>query len=150
MALYTTIPRLGIFLALFTDPEGDSCFCIYQISWIKMKKVTFCTLKTSLSTNFVYNLQTFRGFRQVPFCVSFFCKFSTKIIFYPPVNNDKPKFVAFFVFVRMLHLSLNFRLSKMYRNETPFCLRSQTVNSQGYSDLRGPIKTREICCSLIC
>ena len=28
----------GIYLALFTDPEGDSCFSIYQISWIKMKK----------------------------------------------------------------------------------------------------------------
>ena len=23
-------------LALFSDPEGDSCFSIYQISWIKM------------------------------------------------------------------------------------------------------------------
>ena len=31
----------GIYLALFTDPEGDSCFSIYQISWIKMKKVAF-------------------------------------------------------------------------------------------------------------
>ena len=41
---YTTIPRRGgdiyleakrrgIYLALFTDPEGDSCFSIYQISW---------------------------------------------------------------------------------------------------------------------
>ena len=24
--------RLGLYLALFTDPEGDSCFSIYQIS----------------------------------------------------------------------------------------------------------------------
>ena len=56
-----------IYLALFTDPEGDSCFSIYQISWIKMKKVTFCKLKTSLSRNFVYNLQTFREFCQVHF-----------------------------------------------------------------------------------
>ena len=59
--------RRGMYLALFTDPEGDSCFSIYQISWIKMKKVTFCKLKTSLSRNFVYNLQTFRGFCQVHF-----------------------------------------------------------------------------------
>ena len=29
----------------------------------------------------------------------FCCKFSKKIIFYLPVNNDKPKFVAFLVFV---------------------------------------------------
>ena len=56
-----------IYLALFTDPEGDSCFSIYQISWIKLKKVIFCKLKTSLSRNFVYNLQTFRGFCQVIF-----------------------------------------------------------------------------------
>ena len=33
--------RRGIYLALFTDAEGDSSFSIYQISWIKMKKVTF-------------------------------------------------------------------------------------------------------------
>ena len=32
-----------------------------------MKKVTFCKLKTSLRRNFVYNLQTFRGFRKVHF-----------------------------------------------------------------------------------
>ena len=32
---------LGIYLALFINPERDSCFSIYQISWIKMKKVTF-------------------------------------------------------------------------------------------------------------
>ena len=49
----------GGYLALFSDPErgrggGVSCFSIYQISWIKMKKVTFCKLKTSLSRNFVY------------------------------------------------------------------------------------------------
>ena len=31
----------GIYLALFTDPEGDACLSIYQISWIKMKKATF-------------------------------------------------------------------------------------------------------------
>ena len=36
----------GEVLALLTDPEGDSCFSIYQISWIKLKKVTFCKLKT--------------------------------------------------------------------------------------------------------
>ena len=31
--------------------------------------------------------------------VLFFCKFSTKMIFYLPVNTDKEKFVAFSVFV---------------------------------------------------
>jgi len=59
--------RRGIYLALFTDPEGDSRFSIYHISSIKMKKVTFCKLKTSLSRNFVYNLQKFQGYRRVHF-----------------------------------------------------------------------------------
>ena len=29
------ILRQGIYPALFTDPEGDSCLSIYQIRWIK-------------------------------------------------------------------------------------------------------------------
>ena len=42
------------YLALFTYPEGDSCFSIYQISWIKMKKSTLCKLKMSFnSRNFI-------------------------------------------------------------------------------------------------
>jgi len=33
---YTTIPRRGgVYPSLFTDPEGGSCFSIYQIRWIK-------------------------------------------------------------------------------------------------------------------
>ena len=58
----------GMYLALFTDPEGDSCFSIYQIGWIKNeKKVPFCKLKMSLNTNFFYYLQKFWGFFQVHF-----------------------------------------------------------------------------------
>ena len=30
--------RRGIYLGLFTHPEKDSCFSIYQISRIKLKK----------------------------------------------------------------------------------------------------------------
>ena len=41
--VYWDAKRRGIYPALFTDPEGDSCFSIYRISWIKMKpEVTFC------------------------------------------------------------------------------------------------------------
>ena len=56
--------RIGIYLALFADPEG-------QISWIKIKKsdITFCKLKTSLRRNVIYNLQTFRGFCRLHFYV---------------------------------------------------------------------------------
>ena len=31
--------RRGILPPLFTDPEGDSCFSIYQIRWIKKNLV---------------------------------------------------------------------------------------------------------------
>ena len=36
--IYWDLKRRGIYLALLTDPEGDICFSIYRISWIKMKK----------------------------------------------------------------------------------------------------------------
>ena len=52
----------GIYLVLFTDPERNSCFSIYQISWIKMKKATFCKLQTSLSRNFLYKHKHFGDF----------------------------------------------------------------------------------------
>ena len=65
--IYRDEKHRGIYLALFTEPKGDSCFSIYQISWIKMKKVTFCNLRASLSRNFVYNGQTFWRFCQVHF-----------------------------------------------------------------------------------
>ena len=58
-----------------------------------MKKVNFCKLKTSLGRNFVYNLQTHRC-AFLRFC----SKFRMKIIFYLPVNTDKPNFVALLVF----------------------------------------------------
>ena len=33
--IYRDAKRQGIYPPLFTDPEGDSCFSIYQIRWIK-------------------------------------------------------------------------------------------------------------------
>ena len=33
--IYRDAKRRGIYPPLFTDPEGDSCFSIYQIRWIK-------------------------------------------------------------------------------------------------------------------
>ena len=38
IAVYRDAERGGIHLALWTEPEGDSRFSIYQIGWIKMKK----------------------------------------------------------------------------------------------------------------
>ena len=73
-------------------PWGGS-FGIYQISWIKMTKGFFF-----LSRKFVHNLHGFRGFCQVHFCDLVANWTSVKIIFWPPVNTDKPKFVAFLLF----------------------------------------------------
>ena len=47
--IYRDAKRQGIYLALWTDPEEDSCFSIYQISWIKKQEGRFCKQKTSLS-----------------------------------------------------------------------------------------------------
>ena len=44
-AVYRDAKRRGIYLALFTDPEGDSCFSIHQISWIKNEKSNFLKIK---------------------------------------------------------------------------------------------------------
>ena len=33
--IYRDVKHQGIYPPLFTDPEGDSCFRIYQIRWIK-------------------------------------------------------------------------------------------------------------------
>ena len=73
----------------------------------KTEKKKLCKLKTSLS----------RNISGIVKCIlRFCCKFRMKIIFYQTVNTVKPKFVAFLVFfVRLLHLSLKFRLPKMFR-----------------------------------
>ena len=38
VTIYRDAKCRGIHLVLLTDPEGDSCFSIYQISGIKIKK----------------------------------------------------------------------------------------------------------------
>ena len=63
-----------------------------------MKKSNFCKLKTSLSSNFIHNSQTFWEILSRAF-LCFCCKFSMTIKFYLAVNIDKPKFVAVLVFV---------------------------------------------------
>ena len=117
--------RRGRYLALFTDPEGDSCFSIYQISWIKLKKSNAWKSKTSLSRNFVYNVQTFRGYFQVHLydfvANSAWKSFST----YQSTLTSQRSSLSWYLFVRLIHLSLKLRLSKMSRNETPSWLRSQ-------------------------
>ena len=138
--------RRGRYLALFTDPEGDSCFSIYQISWIKLKKSNVWKSKASLSRNFVYNVQTFRGFFSTT-SLRFCRKFSMKIIFYLPVNTDKPKVVAFCLYDCFIYRS-NFVFRKCLGTRRHLDFGRKTVNSQGYSELREPNETNENCYSL--
>ena len=138
--------RRGRYLALFTDPEGDSCFSIYQISWIKLKKSNVWKSKTSLSRNFVYNVQTFRGFFSTA-SLRFCRKFSMKIIFYLPVNTDKPKVVGFCLYDCFIYRS-NFVFRKCLGTRCYLDFGRKTVNSQGYSELREPNETSENCYSL--
>ena len=138
--------RRGRYLALFTDPEGDSCFSIYQISWIKLKKSNVWKSKASLSRNFVYNVQTFRGFFSTA-SLRFCRKFSMKIIFYLPVNTDKPKVVAFCLYECFIYRS-NFVFRKCLGTRRHLDFGRKTVNSQGYSELQEPNETSENCYSL--
>ena len=84
--IYRDAKRRGIYPPLFIDPEGDSCFSIFQIRW--RKNAASLMAKISSSETFA-------------------------------------KRSAIFVYVR------------------------KTVNIQGYSKLREPIKTREYCYPLI-
>ena len=84
--IYRDAKRQGLYPPLFTDPEGDSCFSIYQIRWIKNAASLMATISSS---------ETFAKRR------------------------------AIFLSVR------------------------KTVNSEGYSELQEPIKTRENCYPLI-
>ena len=86
MDIYRDVKCQGIYPRLFTDPEGDSCFSIYQIRWIK----NATSLMAIISSSETFAKQ----------CVIF--------------------------------LSI-----------------CKTVNSQGYSELREPIKMRKNCYPLI-
>ena len=71
--------------------------------------------------------------------------------FYRPVNTDKPNFVSSLVFVgaaaSFTAASFIFRNCRETRSHVES--RPKTVNIQGYSDLREPIRTRENCYPLI-
>ena len=93
--VYTETRSVGVlYLALRTDPEGDSCFSIYQISWIKIKKDLFANKRRHLE--FVYVSAD---------CVSviifydFVANSERSLFFYRPLNTNKPNFVSFLVFL---------------------------------------------------
>ena len=48
--IYRDAKRRGIYPPFFPDPEGDSCFSIYQIRWIKKKAVSIMATISSSET----------------------------------------------------------------------------------------------------
>ena len=129
--------------------EGGSCFSIYQISWIKVKKVTFCQLKTSLGRNFVYNLQTFRDIVKSIFTILLKIRNGNN---FPPASKHRQAKGRHFLdicFYDPFIYSSNFVFRKCLETRRHLGSGRKTVNSQGYSELREPIKTSENCYSLI-
>ena len=133
---------------VYTDPEGDSRFSIYQISWIKMKKVTFCKLKTSLQTLFTI-YKHFGDFVKYVFTILLQIQHESNLLPTSKHRQAKVRRLLGICFYECFIYRSNFVFPKMSRSGTPSWLQSQTVNSQGYSELLEPIKIRESCYSLI-
>ena len=69
----------------------------------------------------------YKHFRDFVKCIFDFLSQIQHSTYNVPINNDKPKFVTFLVFVCMTAsfiLLLKFRLSKMPQNKTPSWLQS--------------------------
>ena len=119
----------AIYLALWTNPEGDNCFSIYQISCRKIKKELFVKKDVTLIQFVFVSIDSVSG-----------------IIFYDFVANwQQAKFCHFlgicwrscFIY-RYNFIFGNCRETRSYFESCP-----KTVNIQGYSELREPIRTRE-------
>ena len=119
-------------------------------SRIKMKKVTFVNQKRHLVGTLFTIYKHFGDFVNCIFTILLQILNENK--FYLPVNTDKPKFVGFFDIC--LYDCFIFRSNFVFRKrlETPrrhLGSGRKTANSQGYSELRKPIKKSENCYSLI-
>ena len=124
--------RRGVYLALFTDSEGDSCFGIYQ-------KITFCKLKTSLSRKFTI-YKHFGDFVKRIFTILLQIKHENN--FLPTSKHRQALGICLYdCFI----YSSNFVFRKCSEATRHLGFGRKTVNSQGYSELREPIKTREKC-----
>ena len=114
------------------------------------KSKFFCKLKTSLSRNLVYNLQTFGGFCQVLF-YTILLQIQHENNFKPPSKHRQAivrRFLGICLYDCFIYRS-NFFYRKCLKTRRHLGSGRKTVNSQGYSELRDPIKTRENCYSLI-
>ena len=103
--IYLDVKWQGIYLAaLWTDTERVSCFSIYQISWIKIKKELFINKKRHLGTVCLYfNWQCF-GDHFYTFVAN-----SVRKFFYRPVNINNPNLsLSWYFLVQLIHFPLKF------------------------------------------
>ena len=96
--------RRGIYLALWTDHEGGSCFSIYQISWINIKNELFVNKRRHLEFVYVSIWQCFGDH-----FLWFYSKFSQKIFFYRPVNipTSQSLSLSWYLLVQLLPFIAN-------------------------------------------
>ena len=114
-----------------------------------MKKVNFCKWKTSVSRNFVYNLRTFRGLYQGRFTILLQIHHANNFL---PTSKHRQAKVCRFLGVCLYECFIyrsNFVFRKCHEARRHLGSGRKMVNSQGYYELRKPIKTREKCYSLI-
>ena len=116
------------------------------------KKKNFCNLIRHL-VGILFTI--YKHFGDFVECILLFCsKFSMKIIFYLPVIIYKHRqakvrrFLGISLYECFVYRS-NFVFRKCLETRRHHGSCRKTVNSQGYSELREPIKTRENCYSLI-
>ena len=74
MDIYRDAKRRGIYPPLFTDSEGDSCFSIYQIKWIKKKGSSISSSETFTAIFFYIAAFFFCTFNILPMIVSLLTK----------------------------------------------------------------------------
>ena len=140
--------RQRIYLALFIVPERNSCFSIYQINWIKIKKVNFCKLKTSLSRNFIYKYKHFGDFVECIFLILLQIQHENNFL---PTSKHWQGKVSRFLGICLYHCFTyrsNFMFQKCLEARRHLGSGCKTVNCQGYAELWEPIKTHKKCYSL--
>ena len=97
------------------------------------------------------HLQTFRGFCQMRFCDFVAMQIQQENNFLPASKHRQAKvrrFLALCLYDCFIYRS-NFVVQKFFETRHHLRFRRKRANSQGYSELQQPIKTRENCYSLI-
>ena len=136
----------GVYPALWTDPEGYSCFSIYQISWIKSKRNFFINKRRH--SEFVYRLN-WQCFGDHFFII--LLQIQWEIFFYSNQSTLTSHILSlsWYLLVQLLHLPPKFISWNCHGTRSQLKSRPKTVNIQEYSELGKPIRTRENCYPLI-